>query len=249
MVASLHSRQQAIADPSSQGCLSWKERRDFLKTTGMIRPDRAGSSGPSRDGRPPRRRRTRGPTPRSRNVSRVQLMRIEVSTRTRQPSRETVMDALHARRVALSGSSPSISALKLPSLPTSSPMRSKRTTPFRTGRRLVGRRRFRRRQRRQRLAGPHRPHRQVERAAQDRHRRRLGRGPHHRPVGGRQRQPDAMPGRKARAAIVELQPHAVALPGHQRRGRGVAVAMGEVQHAEAHAQRRAVGMRRRTAAR
>ena len=45
------------------------------------------------------------------------------------------------------------------------------------------------------------------------------------------------PAGKRRAAIVELQAHAIALPRHQRRGRGVAVAMREVQHAEAHAQR------------
>ena len=44
-------------------------------------------------------------------------------------------------------------------------------------------------------------------------------------------------GRKHRARIVELDTHAVALPGRQRRGLFVSVAMGEVEHAIADTQR------------
>ena len=49
-----------------------------------------------------------------------------------------------------------------------------------------------------------------------------------------------MPGRKRAPQSLSCQPHAVALPRHQRRGRGMPVAMGEVQHAEADPQRRPV---------
>src|SRR5215470_10355303 len=51
-----------------------------------------------------------------------------------------------------------------------------------------------------------------------------------------------MAGWKHRARVVELDAHLVALPYHQERGVLVPVAMGEVEHAVADAQRFAAGM-------
>ena len=79
-------------------------------------------------------------------------------------------------------------------------------------------------------------------SAEHRHRRLLRARPDHRPVGGGDRQPDPVTGRKHRARVVELDAHPIALPWHQRRRRLVSVAMREVQYSEAHPQRRAIRM-------
>src|SRR5580704_16860586 len=104
--------------------------------------------------------------------------------------------------------------------------------------RLLRLRRFRFGKRREPgVCGIGRALRQIERAGKDRHSRRLRTGPDHRPVGRRYRKPHLVAGWKYRACIVELYAHAVALTWRQERGLFVALAMGEVEHTIADAQR------------
>src|SRR5262249_48499697 len=79
--------------------------------------------------------------------------------------------------------------------------------------------------------------RQIERAGKDLHGRRLRTGPDHRPVSRRYRKPHLVAGGKYRACIIELDAHAVAIICCQQRGLFVALAMREVEHTIADAQR------------
>src|SRR5688572_26887034 len=72
-------------------------------------------------------------------------------------------------------------------------------------------------------------------------RRRFGRGPHHRPIAGGDRQPEAMILGYMRGGVVELDSDAVAFSGLERRRLLMAVAMAEVQDAIADPRGCAVG--------
>ena len=85
--------------------------------------------------------------------------------------------------------------------------------------------------------------RQVQNAgtSEDRQSHRLGRRPDERPVAGRDRDPDPMARRERLADIVELYAHPLARPWLHRSGEFMAVAVGEVEQAVAHARDAPVG--------